>query len=336
MQDARVDLILATGGPAVVEAAYRSGHPAIGVGPGNAPVFVDATADLAAAARRIVESSRSTTRSSAPTSSVVLATSDRRPPARRAAARRRRTSAPRTSGEAARLLWFRRARFNVAGALGKDAATSPAMPASRSRRARSFSSRRSTGSSPRSRSRARSCARCSASPASPTRGQAAVRRPRHDAHRRPRPLRRHPRPRRRGDPGLRQGDARPARRRQRAAVARAPPASIPTWPDDDDRHRLRRRLALGENLRPEHLVNWTRIAYPDEAAEPMGDFEGLTPWRSDPLPAETRRSRSRRATRRAARPRRARGRRLAGRPATGSPRCATRSGSWCSKSCGRS
>src|SRR6185369_10990944 len=35
---------------------YSSGNPALGVGPGNVPVLVDATADIAAAARRIVTS----------------------------------------------------------------------------------------------------------------------------------------------------------------------------------------------------------------------------------------------------------------------------------------
>jgi acetaldehyde dehydrogenase/alcohol dehydrogenase len=56
MGDDRVDLIVATGGPAVVKAAYRSGNPAIGVGPGNAPVVVDDTADIKLAAKRIVAS----------------------------------------------------------------------------------------------------------------------------------------------------------------------------------------------------------------------------------------------------------------------------------------
>jgi acyl-CoA reductase-like NAD-dependent aldehyde dehydrogenase len=56
MSDPVTDVILATGGSAVVRAAHRSGNPALGVGPGNVPVLVDATADLAAAARRIVES----------------------------------------------------------------------------------------------------------------------------------------------------------------------------------------------------------------------------------------------------------------------------------------
>ncbi|MGA9869978.1 MAG: aldehyde dehydrogenase family protein, partial [Rhodococcus sp. (in: high G+C Gram-positive bacteria)] len=56
MADDRVNLILATGGGAVVKAAYRSGTPAIGVGPGNAPVVVDESADVEKAARAIVES----------------------------------------------------------------------------------------------------------------------------------------------------------------------------------------------------------------------------------------------------------------------------------------
>src|ERR1700691_1561453 len=56
MTDDRTSVIVATGGVPVVRAAYSSGTPAIGVGPGNVPVLVDATADLAKAARRIVES----------------------------------------------------------------------------------------------------------------------------------------------------------------------------------------------------------------------------------------------------------------------------------------
>ena len=56
ISDERVDLVIATGGPAVVKAAYTSGNPAFGVGPGNAPVLVDDTADLRLAAKRIVAS----------------------------------------------------------------------------------------------------------------------------------------------------------------------------------------------------------------------------------------------------------------------------------------
>ncbi|MEZ5833636.1 MAG: aldehyde dehydrogenase family protein [Dongiaceae bacterium] len=56
MQSPRVSVILATGGTPMVRAAYSSGNPAIGVGPGNAPAFVDASADLNAAAKRIIAS----------------------------------------------------------------------------------------------------------------------------------------------------------------------------------------------------------------------------------------------------------------------------------------
>ncbi|NCB06039.1 MAG: aldehyde dehydrogenase family protein, partial [Clostridia bacterium] len=50
------NLIIATGGSAMVKAAYSSGTPALGVGPGNVPAFIERTADIPAAARRIVAS----------------------------------------------------------------------------------------------------------------------------------------------------------------------------------------------------------------------------------------------------------------------------------------
>ncbi len=56
MADERTSVIVATGGTGVVRAAYSSGTPAIGVGPGNVPVFVAENADLPEAARRIVDS----------------------------------------------------------------------------------------------------------------------------------------------------------------------------------------------------------------------------------------------------------------------------------------
>jgi sulfoacetaldehyde dehydrogenase len=48
---ARADLTIATGGPAMVKAAYSSGKPAYGVGAGNATMVIDETADIADAAR---------------------------------------------------------------------------------------------------------------------------------------------------------------------------------------------------------------------------------------------------------------------------------------------
>jgi acyl-CoA reductase-like NAD-dependent aldehyde dehydrogenase len=49
-------VILATGGEGLVKAAYSSGRPAYGVGPGNVPVYIDRSADLARAARSIIAS----------------------------------------------------------------------------------------------------------------------------------------------------------------------------------------------------------------------------------------------------------------------------------------
>lgn len=49
-------LILATGGSAMVRAAYSSGTPAIGVGPGNGPAYIDKSADLPLAVKRIMDS----------------------------------------------------------------------------------------------------------------------------------------------------------------------------------------------------------------------------------------------------------------------------------------
>src|SRR6266850_1110976 len=45
------DLTIATGGPAMVKAAYSSGKPAYGVGAGNATMVIDETADIQEAAR---------------------------------------------------------------------------------------------------------------------------------------------------------------------------------------------------------------------------------------------------------------------------------------------
>jgi sulfoacetaldehyde dehydrogenase len=50
------DLVVVTGSQVNVRQAYKSGKPAIGVGLGNAPVIIDATADLAEAARKIMAS----------------------------------------------------------------------------------------------------------------------------------------------------------------------------------------------------------------------------------------------------------------------------------------
>lgn len=51
-----VSMILATGGSAMVRAAYSSGTPAIGVGPGNGPCYIEKTADIQASVAQIMAS----------------------------------------------------------------------------------------------------------------------------------------------------------------------------------------------------------------------------------------------------------------------------------------
>lgn len=54
MQHPDIKLILATGGPGMVKAAYSSGHPSLGVGAGNTPAVIDASADIQTAVSSIL------------------------------------------------------------------------------------------------------------------------------------------------------------------------------------------------------------------------------------------------------------------------------------------
>lgn len=54
MKHDHIDAILATGGPGMVKAAYSSGKPALGVGPGNVPAIIDETADIKMAVSSII------------------------------------------------------------------------------------------------------------------------------------------------------------------------------------------------------------------------------------------------------------------------------------------
>jgi acyl-CoA reductase-like NAD-dependent aldehyde dehydrogenase len=56
MASDRVNVIIATGGSAMVRAAYSSGNPALGVGPGNAVAYIDPSAKVDIAAKCIVDS----------------------------------------------------------------------------------------------------------------------------------------------------------------------------------------------------------------------------------------------------------------------------------------
>lgn len=56
MKNEGISVIIATGGPGIVKAAYSSGKPAFGVGAGNAPCYIERSADIASAAKKIVMS----------------------------------------------------------------------------------------------------------------------------------------------------------------------------------------------------------------------------------------------------------------------------------------
>ncbi len=56
MKHKLTDVILATGGPGLVRAAYSSGKPAYGVGPGNVPVYIHESANIEKAVELIIES----------------------------------------------------------------------------------------------------------------------------------------------------------------------------------------------------------------------------------------------------------------------------------------
>lgn len=56
MKSNEVSIIIATGGPGMVKAAYSSGKPALGVGAGNSPAYIERTADVEKAVRNIMAS----------------------------------------------------------------------------------------------------------------------------------------------------------------------------------------------------------------------------------------------------------------------------------------
>lgn len=56
MKNEGISVIIATGGPGIVKAAYSSGKPAFGVGAGNAPCYIEKSADIQSAAKTIIMS----------------------------------------------------------------------------------------------------------------------------------------------------------------------------------------------------------------------------------------------------------------------------------------
>ena len=247
MSDVTTDVIVATGGSAVVRAAYRSGNPAIGVGPGNVPGARrrDGRPRARGALHRRLEGLRQLD----PVHERVGAD-------RRGAHRRRARARARQAG-----------RAHLLGGRGRQAARHrlprrplaarprrqgraddrPRRRTSASHRARACSSRRSRSSCPRSRSPARSCSPCSGSCASPTRGAVSTPHARWCASAAPgtRPSSTRATPR--DDHGLRRRRQRAARRRQRGRQHRLLGLRDRARALDDDRHGLlRAQLARRE------------------------------------------------------------------------------------------
>jgi acyl-CoA reductase-like NAD-dependent aldehyde dehydrogenase len=285
MGDARVDLIVATGGPAMVAAAYRSGHPALGVGPGNAPAFVHSSADVGAAARRIVASKSFDNSILCTNESVVLAHA---PVADALLAAFRAEHAHVCSAEERealrRVLWDAEGAFNVEGALGKDAPTIARLAGLRM--------------APGTRvllvpiDRVQPEERFAREKLAPVLGFATVA----DAGQAGAAARAMMRSGGRGHSAAFHGEDAGAL----VSFAKATPAlrvavNVPLsqgaagfgthlGPTMTVGTGFAGGSALGENLRPEHLVNWTEIAFATEARLLPG-LGATSPWRTQPVPA---------------------------------------------------
>lgn len=285
MGDPRVDLIVATGGPAMVAAAYRSGHPALGVGPGNAPAFVHASAVVAAAAKRIVASKSFDNSILCTNESVVLAhapIADRLLTALQA-----ERAHVCTAEEAAKLravLWDADGGFNVEGALGKDAGTIARLAgvsAQPGTRVLVAPIERVQPEEPFAREKL-----------APVLGFAHVA----DATQAGAAARAMMRAGGRGHSAAFHGEDAAAL----VAFAKATPAlrvavNVPLsqgaagfgthlGPTMTVGTGFAGGSALSENLRPEHLINWSEIAFATEASLPP-ELGAARPWRSRPLPS---------------------------------------------------
>ena len=121
MRSDKTDVILATGGTPMVRAAYASSNPAIGVGPGNAPVYVHDSADLRAAATHIVDSKSFDNSVLCTNESVLITLENVAKPLERELLRAGAHVCDEGQSEALRRYLFHERGFNVE-ALGRDAA----------------------------------------------------------------------------------------------------------------------------------------------------------------------------------------------------------------------
>jgi len=291
MGDDRTGVIVATGGTGVVRAAYSSGTPALGVGPGNVPVLVDASADVAAAARRIVDSKAFDNSVLCTNESVLIAEESI---ADRLRAELTRCGAHILDADAAqrlRAFMFADGHLNT-DVVGRDAAWIAAQAGLRV--------------TPKTRALIAPFDNVvdeemfSHEKLSPVLGMTTV----PDAQRGIRAAR----------AVVRIGGAghSAAIHSENASVIAEFAAQVPVLrvavnvgnstgsagletnlaPSMTIGTGFVGRSSIGENLRPDNLVNWTRIAYNSDPAVVMPNFAGLSPWRSpgQPVPGYPRAS----------------------------------------------
>ncbi len=280
MASPKVDVILATGGSPMVRAAYSSGNPAIGVGPGNAPAFVDASADIPQAARRIVESKSFDNSILCTNESVVVAEAAIADRLLRALGQAGAHICSDAECDRLRAYLFTEKGFNVE-AIGKSAAIIAEAAGFRvSKTARILVTPIDRIAPEERLSREKLCPVLGFFRASGREQGIAVSRAL-----------------------LRMGGA-----GHSAAIHSRDPETIMAFAAQVPALRVVvnspcsqgaagfgthlapsftigtgffGRSSVGENIGPEHLVNWTRIAYNAEESEPMGDFSTVEPWRAD-------------------------------------------------------
>ena len=279
MTDTRTSAIVATGGNPVVRAAYRSGNPALGVGPGNVPVLVDATADLRAAATRIVDSKSFDNSCLCTNESVVIVEDSIADAFTRALRSAGAFLLDDEQADLLRALVFPNDRFDPA-VVGQSAtwlAEKAGLQVPHSTKVLVAEFGQVVPEEPLAREKL-----------TPLLG--LVRVPSAEA-------------------GIKAARAvlRISGAGHSAAVHSTDPATILEFGAACNVLRVSvnvgnslgssglethlaptmtvgtgyaGRSSVGENLRPDHLVNWVRLAHNADASVPMGDFAGLTPWRS--------------------------------------------------------
>ena len=276
MADPVTGVIVATGGTAVVRAAHRSGNPALGVGPGNVPVLVDATADLAAAAQRIADSKAFDNSVLCTNESVLIAEDAVAGRLLREMQRQQAVLLDAAGRDRLRDYLFPDGRLN-GEAIGKDAA----WIAGRAGRPGAAADPRAAGAlrpGP-----ARGAVRQREALPGPRRDRRRVGgprdrgRPRRDPDRRRRATRPRSTARIRG-PSSGFADRVPVLRVAVNAGNSTGSSGLETnlAPSMTLGTGFAGHSSIGENLEPRHLVNWTRVAYNSAGSVPFGDFAGIT------------------------------------------------------------